>query len=88
MVRGWSVRQLLIYPNPCRELVHLRIPQSDHPQTWQIRLIDVRGRMVLLRRGQGAFPATLPLTEVPAGAYVISLQMGSQRWQQTLLRRP
>jgi hypothetical protein len=88
VVRGWQSQNLQLYPNPCRDILHLRLHPGGEASQWQLCLSDSRGRAVWRQRGQGEIPSQLSLADFPPGAYWLSLQVDALRWRELVIRRP
>ena len=65
----------LFWPNPAQKDLHM------HPQTEQVHLWDMQGR--LLRHGQGNY---LSLEGIPPGTYVLQLRLAGQSHKKLLIK--
>ena len=69
-----------VFPNPARRVLNLEIA-ADRDQSAQFRLIDYSGRLVhrgrlILNRGLHVYQ--LPLPDLPAGLYQLTVQSGTR----------
>lgn len=71
---------LHVYPNPASDLLSIERPATATGRQLQVRIADLQGRAL---RQLDAFDehSPLPLHDLPAGWYIISLIDGRQLWQ-------
>ncbi|GAB3831929.1 hypothetical protein GCM10028821_22670 [Hymenobacter jeollabukensis] len=70
-----SAARLQLYPNPATHEATLRLQQPTPAET-SLTLLDALGRQVRQQRlDRGATQATVPLTGLSAGLYVVQLQL-------------
>lgn len=67
--RAARTAAVAVYPNPCREQLHLRYIPA---RTAQAEVLDATGRVVLRQRVQDPTPS-LNTTNLPAGLYLLRL---------------
>jgi hypothetical protein len=83
LAEGGNDDPLQVFPNPATDRVHLRL-DGDGPMDY--RLSDARGALVRQGRLTGE-QATLPLTGLEAGTYVLSATRdGRTRTQRIMVR--
>jgi hypothetical protein len=80
---------MLVYPNPSHELLTVAWELKD-ASTVQLELTDLSGkRIALISRGRqsGNQSATLDVSEVPAGVYLVSLRVnGNESTRKVTIR--
>ena len=64
--------ELLVYPNPVRGLLRLRLP--NYLPASQLTLHDLQGRVVMQQKLSGS--QTIDVTHLPPGLYTVKLQLG------------
>lgn len=79
-----------LYPNPAADRVIIRctLPQAGHTR---VTLTDLLGRIVAVvadqEKSAGVFELNVPLFDLPAGLYLVTLEANGKRITKTLLHR-
>ena len=76
-------RNIDVYPNPAREVVHVRVQNLTAPST--LKIVDPEGRVI---HSEPVFDeAAISLQDSPDGKYFAILLEGSKVVQKTFLKR-
>lgn len=74
---------LHIYPNPCKDVLHLQAP--DETETWlSVRMLSTNGQEVLRRKGK---VREINMERFPAGLYLLEVRTAKGIYRTKLLRR-
>ena len=80
-----SINQLLVFPNPCNNLLNLAVPLELSKKTCNIKIIDIQGRLInsyLLDSANTNFQ--IPIEELANGNYLILLESETTNYQSIL----
>ncbi len=74
---------LHLYPNPCRDLLHLKA--FDHTETWlYIRILSINGHEILRVKGN---VSEINIESLPAGLYLLEARTAKGFYRTKLLHR-
>jgi len=71
-------RNLKIFPNPADDRVFVDIPEEFSGESIGLRVTDIQGRTVSMENVNGGNRFDLKVSQLPAGAYIISLFAADQ----------
>ncbi|MBK8565514.1 MAG: T9SS type A sorting domain-containing protein [Saprospiraceae bacterium] len=76
-----DVQQVIVYPNPASEVVHIQVPDISGKASMEINVFDLSGqqRKVIFADTEGDL--TLPVSDLPSGIYFISIKLPDGRVQ-------
>ncbi|MFN8396312.1 MAG: PKD domain-containing protein, partial [Bacteroidia bacterium] len=83
------VSDFMVYPNPAAGDVHLT-GLLKRGGEMQVRIVNVTGQVVIEERhtvAAGAFEMELPTGQLPAGYYLLDVQLGNGRMLRSLVRQ-
>lgn len=82
-LRSEKAPSLHIYPNPCKDVLHIQAP--DKAETWlYIRILSANGQEVLRRKGN---IREINVERIPAGLYLLEARTAKRTYRTKLLHR-
>ncbi len=74
-----------LYPNPAKDYLMVDCTAVNIiPE--QVRILDLTGRVVLVKNSFSDLKTTISLHELPAGAYWVELRAGTQVWRRLVVK--
>ncbi len=78
----YSSRELILYPNPTRELLHL--PQWMYPYRGTYKIVDISGQVIKFAEFENS---VIDLGSVPSGQYLIQIQCKEQIYTSRFVKK-
>lgn len=76
---------VLIYPNPSKSVIYVEVKDPAR-SVIEARLISIDGKLMLLQRaGEESSKITLDVNDLPAGIYILQLQLNSGSYTRLLV---
>ncbi len=69
-----------IYPNPCADFLHLRLPDGVPPD--RISVMDLTGKILMWAEDVTA----VDVSQLPAGIYLVNIEAGDQRFTRKIVK--
>lgn len=83
-LRNEKAPLLHIYPNPCKDVLHIQAP--DQTETWHsVRILSTNGREVLHRKGK---VREINMERLPAGLYLLEVRTAKGIYRLKLMHHP
>jgi PKD repeat protein len=74
-----------LYPNPAKDYLVVDCTAVNMIPD-QMRILDLTGRVVLVKNSVSDLKTTISLQELPAGAYWVEVRTGAQVWRRLVVR--
>ncbi len=81
-----SFKNVKIYPNPARDLLHIEIPDADAQM--RLKLVDLTGRIIFEKNynhTSGAFIQNIPVSNYQTGYYILSVEGENRIYKTNIL---
>ncbi|TAE10432.1 MAG: T9SS C-terminal target domain-containing protein, partial [Bacteroidetes bacterium] len=80
--------EVVVYPNPARQASNLKL-NSEKAESVQMQMLNAQGVVVFsqkIQKDKGEQIVKLPMQELPAGVYIIKMQVGTRSFIQKLVK--
>ncbi len=83
----WSSLKMKIYPNPTRGDISLEFEGQIGFETVQYKVFNVTGHIVASGNIEASAINTLPISHIPSGVYILTLQCGNENKNIKLIKQ-
>ena len=77
---------LLVYPNPCSDILHIGFPQNNPKRNAPIQVMSMDGSQVIVETKWIGTSMVLDTTPLSSGIYVVTLNDGKSFWTRTFVK--